>query len=173
MPKEGFKSITISEGTQKELSVRAEKEGLSVPQLVEQYMTKAHSLNDLLYLNDSKFVQARIDQIVSIFEGAITSHRIREMARERKQLFLDGKVDSEEQSPYTPEEETQRYEEGKEVMSLATEIAQAIISKDRETYEEFKKQEFEKDRESLTKEREDLLARAERIEKMLKGELNG
>ena len=40
MPREGYKSITVSDSVYDDLSEIAEKRGLSIPQLLEKFSTK-------------------------------------------------------------------------------------------------------------------------------------
>jgi len=58
---------------------RAEASGLSLPQLIEQYKNYAHSINDLLWLNDPQRIHQRIEEIArEIYESIIRSKQFSE-----------------------------------------------------------------------------------------------
>jgi len=130
MPIEGYSTITVSDAVKKELKERAEKEGLSVPQLIEQYMTHATHINQLTWLDRPENIKERIDLLTREIKGIALDRRLREWA---KGFRLKGETVPSE-VPY--EEKTQWDNECGEI---AKEIAEAIIERNKESYEEFKK----------------------------------
>ena len=158
--------MTVSEDLWKQLKERAEKEGLSLPQLVEQYMTHADSMNSVLWLEQSQAVKARIDDISSRFRGSIMEERVKKFAKEFR---LKG-----ESIPEIPYETRVQWEnEAKEISLL---LAEQVIEKDRETYNEFKRQEQLKSLPSLKKRKEDLENQASQLSKQIseiEGAVNG
>lgn len=172
MPKDGFKAITVSKELWDDLKARAEKQGLSLPQLIDLYRCHPHSINDLLWLDEPSFVRQRMNEIISPIREAICRYRVKQRALEQKRKFLAGEAE-EENTPLTEDESRQLQEEA---TNIATQIAQVIIEKDRETYEEFKKAELERrtkiyvqnNKESLRREIEQLFLRAENLASQVK-----
>ena len=136
MPIEGYKSITVSEETLKELKERAEKDGLSVPQLIEQYMNQPHSLNDLFWLDNPDAVKRRIDELSNIFYEKMIYRRHKQRAIELRKEGL-----TIEDKPLSYEERTEMENECRET---ANEIAESVINQDVKTYEVFKAKEEQK-----------------------------
>ena len=133
MPKKGFKAVTVPQEVYDSLKERAKENGISLPQLIEQYMRHAHSLNDLLWLKECGSVQSRIQQIAS----AVYSVVVRARHKERAKKF---RVKGESVPSLSYEENEQLMKEAREV---AEEVANMVIEKDKESYKEWKRREQE------------------------------
>jgi len=137
MPIEGYKAITVSEDLYKELKERAEKEGLSLPKIIEDHMQKVSSINQLLWLDAPQGIAERIRVLTDLLRQAILDHRLQEEARK---LRLEG---TDPLGVIRPIEEINQWES--EAKDLAVEIANLVVEKDKETFEEWKKRQEEND----------------------------
>jgi len=131
LPKEGFKAITVSEDLWEELNQKAKHEGLSLAQLIETYMAKPHSVNDLLWLNLPSEIERRKQEMANVLYTPYITNFHRQRA---KKLKLEGEDPNAHSLSY---EENQELE--KTARAFCQELAGVIVEKDKETFEEWKK----------------------------------